>query len=162
MENKQQDIRNITPQRKSNGLDKSNKNHASKPQTPQIQRTSHLSRSNQSCGIHNPTSSRIRKTEQKALKHRSAKFTNEAIKDLGLWIKFIEYAQKGISINSIVFIRRPTSITLSDACETGMGGYNPLTGKAWRYKFNHKTNKFHSPSIQKIPSSNNIATTRPR
>jgi hypothetical protein len=24
---------------------------------------------------------------------------------------------------------------LSDACETGMGRYDPITGKAWRYKF---------------------------
>ena len=77
---------------------------------------------------------RIRKTEQKALKHRSAKFNNEATKDLHLWIELINYAKQGISINTIVF-RRPTSITLSDASETGMGGYNPLTGKAWSYEF---------------------------
>ena len=37
---------------------------------------------------------RIRKTEQKALKHRSAKFNNEAIKDLHLWIEFITMRNK--------------------------------------------------------------------
>jgi hypothetical protein len=58
----------------------------------------------------------------------------ETIKDLQLWLKFLQYARKGISLNSIIF-RSPTSISLSDACETGMGGYDPITGKAWRYKF---------------------------
>ena len=26
-------------------------------------------------------------------------------------------------------------MSISDACETGMGGYNPIPGKMWRYKF---------------------------
>jgi hypothetical protein len=49
-------------------------------------------------------------------------------------LKFIKYARTGISINNVIF-RKPTSITLSDACKTGMGGYNPLNGKAWRHEF---------------------------
>jgi hypothetical protein len=77
---------------------------------------------------------RIRKDEQLAKKHRTTKISKETKKDLTLWLKFINYASTGISINNIVF-RKPTSISLSDACETRMGGYNPLTGKAWRHKF---------------------------
>eukprot|EP00956_Cyclotella_meneghiniana_P041032 scaffold212472_cov70-Cyclotella_meneghiniana.AAC.2 len=77
---------------------------------------------------------RIRKDEAKAQKHRAVHISPETKRDLQLWIKFIEYAKEGISINSVIF-RTPTSISISDACETGMGGYNPLNGKMWRYKF---------------------------
>jgi hypothetical protein len=48
---------------------------------------------------------------------------NKTKQDSKLWIKFLKYAEKGISINTIIF-RSPTSLSLSDACETGMGGYN--------------------------------------
>ncbi len=77
---------------------------------------------------------RIRAAEQRALKHRSTFLKTEEIKDLGLWLSFIRSAEQGISINSIVF-RRPTSISITDASETGMGGYNPISGKMWRHQF---------------------------
>jgi hypothetical protein len=77
---------------------------------------------------------RIRQDEAKARKHRSTRISTETKKDLKLWLKLIEYANDGISLNSIVF-REPTSISISDACETGMGGYDPMTGKMWRHKF---------------------------
>jgi hypothetical protein len=80
---------------------------------------------------------RIRNDEQKADKHRSTKVKPETKQDLKLWLKLLQYAQNGISLNTIIF-RAPTSISISDASETGMGGYNPLTGKMWRHKFSTK------------------------
>ena len=77
---------------------------------------------------------RIRRDEQRAQRHRAVYLSTETKKDLKLWLKLIDYAKKGISINSVIF-RTPTSISISDACETGMGGYNPLNGKMWRYEF---------------------------
>ena len=77
---------------------------------------------------------RLRHEETKAAKHRSTKLSAESKADLALWLRFIDYAKTGISINSIIF-RKPTSISITDACETGMGGYDPLTGKMWRYTF---------------------------
>ena len=76
----------------------------------------------------------IRKCEQRAQRHRAVFLSTEAKKDLKLWLNLISYAKKGISINSVIF-RTPTSISLSDACETGMGGYNPINGKMWRHEF---------------------------
>ena len=77
---------------------------------------------------------RIRKDERRAETHRSTYLSKETKEDLKLWINFIEYARKGISINSVIF-RTPTSVSISDACETGMGGYDPISGKMWRHKF---------------------------
>ena len=77
---------------------------------------------------------RLRREEARAEKHRATRLTREAKEDLKLWLNFIQYAKRGISINSVVF-RTPTSISISDACETGMGGYDPLTGKMWRHAF---------------------------
>eukprot|EP00956_Cyclotella_meneghiniana_P033327 scaffold95026_cov46-Cyclotella_meneghiniana.AAC.2 len=77
---------------------------------------------------------RIRKEETKAHKHRAVRLSQETKRDLELWLKFIAYARNGISINSVIF-RIPTSVSISDACETGMGGYDPVTGKMWRYEF---------------------------
>ena len=77
---------------------------------------------------------RIRRLEEKADKYRTAKMTKEVSKDLHLWLKFLEQAHKGISINNVVF-RKPTSTSLSDSCERGIGGYSHDTGLAWRYEF---------------------------
>ena len=39
----------------------------------------------------------------------------------------------GVSINQITFVQHDVQI-YTDACETGLGGYNPRTGKGWRFK----------------------------
>ncbi|MCH2242754.1 MAG: hypothetical protein MK041_12705 [Aquabacterium sp.] len=53
--------------------------------------------------------------------------------DLNLWIKILQQVSTfGISLNMVNFTK-PTNITMSDACETGMGGYSDC-GLAWRYK----------------------------
>eukprot|EP00956_Cyclotella_meneghiniana_P032130 scaffold86951_cov48-Cyclotella_meneghiniana.AAC.2 len=77
---------------------------------------------------------RIRRDEQRAARHRAVKLARETKEDLKLWLQFITYAKNGISINSVIF-RTPTSISISDACETGMGGYDPLSGNMWRHEF---------------------------
>jgi hypothetical protein len=66
---------------------------------------------------------RIRRLEWTADKHGSAMITLNSSKDLKLWIKFLQRAQRGISINSVVF-RVPTTIAVSDSCEYGVGGYS--------------------------------------
>ena len=52
--------------------------------------------------------------------------------DLKLWIKILQQVSTlGISLNMVNFTK-PTNITISDACETGMGGYSDC-GLAWRF-----------------------------
>ena len=77
---------------------------------------------------------RLRRLEFIANKKRRAKVNSEARKDLSLWLKLLAWANKGISINNVVY-RTPTSKGLSDSSETGIGGYNWQTGIAWRYEF---------------------------
>lgn len=77
---------------------------------------------------------RIRRLEYVADKFGSAKIDKETILDLELWITLLQRAKRGMSINSVVF-RTPTTVTLSDSCEFGMGGYCLKTGRAWRYRF---------------------------
>ena len=77
---------------------------------------------------------RIRRDELRAATHRAVRLTQETKSDLKLWLKFITYAKEGISINSVIF-RTPTSLSISDACETGMGGYDPISGIMWRHEF---------------------------
>ena len=77
---------------------------------------------------------RIRKLERIADAHGRAMVTPGAREDLLLWIKFLRRARKGISINSIIF-RLPTTVTVSDASEHGMGGFDLRSGRAWRYEF---------------------------
>jgi len=55
------------------------------------------------------------------------------IEDLALHKEFLLYANRGISLNIIAF-RKPTHIYRSDASEFGVGGYNVLTGRAWRWE----------------------------
>lgn len=53
---------------------------------------------------------------------------------LQLWISFLERSSLGVSINLLTF-RKPTKLLISDACPTGMGGYSPLSGRAWQIQF---------------------------
>ena len=55
---------------------------------------------------------------------------NDAI----LWMKMLTQAsQVGVSINQITYVKHD-EIIFTDACETGLGGYNPRTGKGWRFQ----------------------------
>jgi len=53
--------------------------------------------------------------------------------DLHLMQSLLEKSTKGISINNVVF-RKPTHIYCSDASEFGLGGYNLISGRAWRFE----------------------------
>ena len=53
--------------------------------------------------------------------------------DMMLWVTLLQRtSNEGININSITFTS-PTVTVISDACETGLGGFTS-EGKAWRYK----------------------------
>ena len=65
------------------------------------------------------------------LKWGSTRLSTEEIKDLELWIKFLRLANRGVSLNSLVF-RKYEVVGISDACEYGMGGYT-TNGQAWRF-----------------------------
>lgn len=77
---------------------------------------------------------RLRRIKDKAFKYNTAKITKESKKDLLLWIKLLRRAEKGISINNVIF-RQPTSVPLTDASEIGIGGYSLTSNKLWRYEF---------------------------
>jgi hypothetical protein len=47
-----------------------------------------------------------------------------------LWVKFLETANQGISMNRLT-IRQPTRVCLSDSCPFGVAGYS-ISGQAWR------------------------------
>ena len=63
---------------------------------------------------------------------RKIKMTEHVREDLRLCIEFLGDAKDGISMNRLTF-RKPTHFFRSDACEHGIGGYNIMTGKAWRF-----------------------------
>jgi hypothetical protein len=82
----------------------------------------------------------LRRMECLAKFKGKVKLSHGTMKDLELWLSFIESAAAGISINRVVF-RKPTIITFSDASEAGIGGYCPKTGVGWRYLFTEEENK---------------------
>ncbi len=74
---------------------------------------------------------RIRQALWRASKHKWTTLKLCEKTDLHLILKFMVEANQGISINNLVF-RKPTIILRSDASEFGIGGYNILSGRAWR------------------------------
>jgi hypothetical protein len=59
--------------------------------------------------------------------------SSNELDDLRLHKDFLLYANAGVSLNIISF-RKPTCIYRSDASEFGLGGYNVMTGEAWRWE----------------------------
>jgi hypothetical protein len=55
----------------------------------------------------------------------------QALKDLELWLKILQKANTGISLNLLTY-RAPNKLYWSDACEYGLGGFSS-GGKAWRW-----------------------------
>jgi hypothetical protein len=71
-------------------------------------------------------------------------YFNEVEKDiLRLWLSLLKNANLGVNLNLLTY-RVPTTITITDACPTGMGGVSIPSGRAWRHNFH-----------QKLPISNN-------
>ena len=65
---------------------------------------------------------RLCRLKDKADKYKSAKIDSESMKDLILWVKLLNRAEKGISINNVIF-RSPSPTVITDASKTGIGGY---------------------------------------
>ncbi len=59
------------------------------------------------------------------------KFNKATLHLLQHWISLIDHAHEGISFN-LITMRRPTNVTITDACPAGLGGYSVKTGRAWR------------------------------
>jgi hypothetical protein len=59
--------------------------------------------------------------------------SSNELQDLGLQADFISLAKSGLSLNNVSY-RKPTVIYRSDACEFGLGGYNLVSGQAWRWE----------------------------
>jgi hypothetical protein len=72
---------------------------------------------------------------QQSQKGRAVRVRPQVLADLRLWIRFLQMAYKGTSLNLVAF-RVPTHVFRSDAAEqAGMGGLCGLSGKAWRLEF---------------------------
>jgi len=55
------------------------------------------------------------------------------IDDFKLWEKILQHAlNNGVSFNNITCTKH-TNLILTDASEYGLGGYNPSSGRAWRF-----------------------------
>jgi hypothetical protein len=75
--------------------------------------------------------SRLRWLLLKSRRGRALQLRPQVLADLRLWLRFLQMAHKGISLNLVSF-RVPTHVFRSDAAEHGMGGFCGLSGKAWR------------------------------
>ena len=77
--------------------------------------------------------SRIRHfTDTLATTRRRVPIPSPILADLRIWLKFLQYAANGISMNNIVF-REPTHEFGADACEFGLGGFCVGTKKGWQW-----------------------------
>jgi len=76
---------------------------------------------------------RLRHALLRSSNHKWTNFRLCEISDLHICLKMLDYASEGISINNIVF-RKPTTFYRSDASEFGLGGYNLISGQAWRFQ----------------------------
>jgi hypothetical protein len=76
----------------------------------------------------------LRQMERLARRIGKVKLTRRTLDDLILWLEFLTSAEKGISINRIIF-RKPSLVTFADASEIGICGYSPKTTILWRYQF---------------------------
>ena len=76
---------------------------------------------------------RLRRRAESATNGRQhLRLNAEELADLRLWIRFLDQAHLGISIN-LLTIRHPTLLALSDSCPYGAGGFL-WTGLAWRFQ----------------------------
>ena len=91
---------------------------------------------------------RLRLLHQRCLKYGPQKFNPSTRADIRLWKELLYHATfTGININNVTFTVYDTLI-YTDACETGIGGYNPSSGRAWRYKLSPQTQNLHINSLE--------------
>ena len=72
-----------------------------------------------------------------------------------LWKDFLLQAENGISINLISYSSYDT-IIFTDACELGLGGFNPHTGHVWRYKLPTWAQSLHINVLEYLASFTGI------
>jgi hypothetical protein len=75
--------------------------------------------------------SRLRWLLQSSGSGRRIRLRPQILADLRLWLRFLELAHAGISLNLISF-RHPTHIFRTDASEHGIGGFCAISGVGWR------------------------------
>jgi hypothetical protein len=85
---------------------------------------------------------------QRRHKNQEMTLNAEEVADLDLWIKFLEKASTGISMNRVT-IRKPSKICWSDSCPFGIGGFL-LSGRAWRVRIPE------SSPIYGVDTANNV------
>lgn len=74
--------------------------------------------------------SRLRELELRSKNRRTVQLPDDVASDLRLWLRFLDRAAGGISMN-LLSPRAPSHEYLSDASEHGLGGFS-LSGRAWR------------------------------
>jgi hypothetical protein len=72
---------------------------------------------------------RLRITNRRP-KNQQLTLTKDELRDLRLWLEFLQQARSGISLNCIT-TRQPSKLGWSDSCPFGLGGFL-LSGRAWR------------------------------
>jgi hypothetical protein len=75
--------------------------------------------------------SRLHFNLSKMKEFKSYYLSKQVLKDLQLWLRILEKANKGISLNLLTY-RAPNKLYWSDACEYGLGGFSS-DGKVWRW-----------------------------
>ena len=78
---------------------------------------------------------RLRSLKRKAASRggRPIKLPPYIVEDLKLWLLLLHRAEDGLSLN-LLTARKPDRRHRSDACPAGIGGYNLITGRAWRWQ----------------------------
>jgi len=76
---------------------------------------------------------RLRQALYRSAKHKWTNLKLSELSDLHISLKFLDMSVSGVSINNIVF-RKPTTFYRSDTSEFGIGGYNIISGRAWRFE----------------------------
>jgi len=76
---------------------------------------------------------RLRHALFRASKHKWTNLCLCEISDLHNCLQMLDHASTGVPINNITF-RSPNIFYRSDASEFGIGGYNLVSGSAWRYE----------------------------
>jgi hypothetical protein len=76
--------------------------------------------------------SRLYYSNSKASTHKPVFLNGNSVKDLYLWLKILDIAKDGISMNLLTY-RFPDVVYWSDACNFGIGGYSSR-GNAWKWR----------------------------
>ena len=76
---------------------------------------------------------RLYNANYRASKNSWTRLSSNEIMDLHLLISSLDTVKDGLPMNNLTF-RKPTHFYRSDASEFGLGGYNLISGQAWRFE----------------------------